>query len=226
MIGITLTLISGLTACDLLQPQPTSPTTTTEQGGVSATAGSVDGLSLTLNVSSSTIQSGQFISISLDELNPGSVNANIPASQSWALKGLAVGPCGTLNYPVGIAIYQGNYSASNLPTMPLAIFQPGIYACPLILLDITSYQFRPGSDVCDVYSGGGLQPVITGLQVNPSLSVNGYWNGSIFSPFPDGTYTVVGADEWGSFAVIHFQVNGKDTATATDSASCPCSTGG
>ena len=40
----------------------------------------------------------------------------MPAAKKWPLQGLSLGPCGTLNYPFGVAIFAGYYTSANIST--------------------------------------------------------------------------------------------------------------
>ena len=85
------------------------PTITTNSLSTSA-----NGLSLSLSLDSTTYQPGQEISIKVDVKNTLSKTNKISASEKWPISGLGVGPCGTLNYPFGVAIFQGDYTVANV----------------------------------------------------------------------------------------------------------------
>ena len=113
--------------------------TTPFNNGNSASSKSVSGLSLSLSLDSKTYQSGQQVGIDIDEKNTLSKTNTITSSTKWPISGLGVGPCGVLNYPFGIAIFKGSYTAANISSgVPLQIYEPGIYHCPMILADISS----------------------------------------------------------------------------------------
>jgi len=105
--------------------------TTPFNNGNSASSKSVNGLELFLSLDSKTYQSGQQVGIDIDEKNTLSKTNTIISSAKWPVIGLGVGPCGVLNYPFGIVIFQGNYTAANISSgTPLQIYEPGIYHCP------------------------------------------------------------------------------------------------
>lgn len=109
-------------------------------------------LSLSLSLNSTILQPGQEIVVTIDEQNTLTAVNYVLASDNWLLKGLSLGPCGTLNYPVGVAIFQGYYTSSDiLSGMPLQLYKPGIYSCPVILADIKACAFQPTSDIAGVF---------------------------------------------------------------------------
>jgi hypothetical protein len=135
----------------------------------------------------------------------------VSAAHDWPIGGLASGPCGPLNIPVGIAVLSGYYDAANVTSgKALQVYNPGVYACPAIISGITSYLFQPSSDNATVY--GSCQPsACFNETVSATVSVTGYWTGgpSTFTSFPSGVYTVVAGDEWGGLAILHFTVAGS-----------------
>jgi hypothetical protein len=118
-----------------------------------------------------------------------------------------------LNYPFGIAIFQGNYTVANISTAtPLQIYEPGIYHCPDILADISSYVFQPLSDTAGVFQMSESTAGFTaGMNAEFEPAPTGYWAsnevGAAFTNFGPGVYTVVAGDEWGALVVLHFTVS-------------------
>ena len=186
--------------------------TTPFNNGNSATSKSISGLSLSLYLDSKTYQSGQEVGIDIDEKNTLSRTNTITASAKWPVSGLGVGPCGALNYPFGIAIFQGNYTAANISSGTLLqIYEPNIYHCPMILTDISSYVFQPLSDSAAVFQMSESTAVFTaGMNAEFEPAPTGYWAsnnvGATFTNFEPGVYTVVAGDEWGDLVVVHFTV--------------------
>lgn len=166
-------------------------------------------LSLTLNITD--ISSGQGVAATVDEANTGTAPINVSASADWPIQGLAVGPCGSLNYPVGLAVLRGNYDVVNVSSAKvLQIYRPGISACPMILAGIGSFEFEASTDNATIF--GGCQPSGGGCLseiINSTVSFNGYWNGSALTSLPSGVYTVVAGDEWGGIAILHFTATGN-----------------
>jgi hypothetical protein len=215
LLGITLI---GLPACSTTTkttPSATPSPSTLPSYTLSTAFDSEKGLLLSLLLYPTTVQPGQGISVMIDEQNTLATQNNVTASNSWPLEELSLGPCGTLNYPMGIAIFQGNYTSSNVSSAtPLQLYQPGIYFCPTILAQISEYAFQPSSDIASVLSDSN--PPFTDFKISSEITVTGYWsNGQepTLGNFTPGVYTVVGGDEWGTLAVLHFVVQGNDEST-------------
>jgi hypothetical protein len=190
---------------------PSSTHTTasfTTSTGAKSPAG---GLELSLTLNTTDVSSGQGIAATVDEANSGTAPINVSASSNWPIQGLAIGPCGSLNYPVGLSVFRGNYDAANVSSAKaLQIYRTGISACPMILAGIGSFEFQASSDNATIF--GGCQPASGGClseTINSTVSFNGYWNGSALTSFPSGVYTVVAGDEWGGIAILHFTVGGS-----------------
>jgi hypothetical protein len=181
--------------------------------GINSTSGSANGLELSLSLNRSTYHPGEEVAITVDEKNTLSTPNSVITDDKWLVNGLGVGPCGVLNYPFGIAIFQGNYTAANISiATPLQIYQPGTYNCPMILASISSYVFQPLSDSAAVFQMSESTAVFT-MEMNTEFepAPTGYWAnnniGATFTDFEPGVYTVVGGDEWGTLVIAHFMVS-------------------
>jgi hypothetical protein len=180
-------------------------------GGNSATSLSPIGLKLSLSLDSTIYQPGQQVTIVIDETNTLSKTNNVSTSNKWPLNGLSVSPCGTLNYPFGVAIFSGYYTSGDISSAtPLKLYDPvAMHSCPMILSGIKTYAFQPTSDVAAIFQISDTNPVLT-EDMNAEVQAMGYWMGtSIVSltGFATGVYTVVGGDEWGALVVLHFTVS-------------------
>jgi hypothetical protein len=175
----------------------------------------VKGLMLSLSLNSTTFQLGQEVSVVIDEQNTLAKVNNVSTSNSWPLEGLTVGPCGPLDYPIGWEIFQGYYTSPNVSSAtPLQVYDPSAaYGCPGVSGIISAYVFQPSSDIanvlyhCNQYDSNQY----ISLKMSSEISVTGYWTWAnhhepVFGNFTPGVYTVVGGDEWGSLAVLHFVV--------------------
>jgi hypothetical protein len=130
---------------------------------------------------------------------------------------LTLNPNGTglyyLTYPIGISILKGDYDlAGTSSTVPLVIHDPNqIRFVPAIPV-IKSFDFKPSSDLATFVAAdpNALKPA--DLRVTGTVSTAGYRGTGTAGPdtgfqnFPPGIYTVVGADLWGSVAILHFTV--------------------
>jgi len=182
------------------------------------TSDSTIGLQLRVILNSSKLMTGEGIRVSITEMNILNSTNNVTASNSWPLNGLALGPCGTVNYPIGIGIFQGYFTGSNISSAgkPLSIYNPGEYMCPMILTNTGSYEFQPMSDSAQV-SGSCTSGSCFQLDITSRIDAGGYWNlglgGRTFENFPPGTYTVIGGDEWGQLVILHFVVSSLASLT-------------
>jgi hypothetical protein len=209
--AVFLILCLLMTGCSGLIHSSSQTITGSLPGVNSAASNSVSGLSLSLSIDSATYQPGQSVNIAIDEVNTLTKTNNVSAAGNWAFPGFSVGPCGTLNYPFGIAIFQGYHTAGDLTSVtPLKLDNPNaVYPCPMILADISTYAFQPSGDNADVFQLGGTEPVLT-EQMNAQIDPTGYWTGNAnetLTGFAPGVYTVVAGDEWGALVVLHFTVS-------------------
>lgn len=202
-VAIVLVALAGIAAFAAL-PQGGNPQPFV--GAKSTATESAEGLLLGLSLNETTITSGQTIAITVYERNTLQEINNVSASDKWPTNGLSVGPCGTLNMPFGIAVYSGNSSVLTVPgAQPLQLYEPGTYGCPAIL-KVTDYVFQP------------MSTELTGGPFNMSSTIDakGYWGTtslqSSFSDFSPGIYTIVAGDEWGSRAILSFQVEPSSEA--------------
>jgi hypothetical protein len=191
-------------------PAISSPTTgfTSDK---SVTVTSQNGLNLSLSMRSTAFQAGEEVTVIIDEQNTFATENDVSTAKKWPLRGLTLGPCGTINYPMGLAFFQGYYTLTNISeAAPLILYDPyAILHCPMILSSISEYRFEPSSDIASVFGSCDPNPCITNFKISSELTVKGYWSSGLttqFSIFPAGVYTVVGGDEWGSLAILHFAV--------------------
>jgi hypothetical protein len=102
----------------------------------------------------------------------------------------------------GAEVYQGNYTASNLPPRGgLFFYNPtGIYACPTEIG--SQISFSPNSDIATI--GGYSGPE------QSTSELSGYYAGSgqnyAFTQFPPGVYTVKVFDAWNQVAIGYFEI--------------------
>ena len=209
--AILITCLFVITGCTGLTHSSTQAISTNPNGVNSASSNSISGLSLSLFLDEITYQPGQTVTIVLDETNTLSKTNNVHTADEWALVGLSVSPCGTLNYPFGVAVFQGYYTSGDISSVtPLKLYNTDVeYHCPMILSQINTYAFHPSSDTAAVSQMSNTSPVIT-EKMNAEIQPTGYWTGSpteTLTNFAPGVYTVVGGDEWGALVVLHFTIS-------------------
>ena len=209
LASISIGCLISLTGCAGSSQLPVQ--TTLAESANAAVIQSAHGLSLSLSLDSTKYYTGNRVSIGVNEKNTLSKTNKVPTSETWPVGGLSVGPCGTYDYPFGVAIFQGNYTAANiLSATPLELYDPILrHSCPLILSEISSYVFQPSSDIADMFQISGSTAALTGEEMNSDVQPMpmGYWNGSTITDFEQGVYTVVAGDEWGALVVLHFTVS-------------------
>src|SRR2546428_810263 len=127
-----------------------------------------------------------------------------------------------LDSAMSFAILRGCYANDNVSTGTRLELYPSIsgpnYGCGPGLARITSFIFDPSSNNAAVWGSCSPNPCFKS-QVSFLDEFNGSWtveapphptySGALetFSPFSEGTYTVVGSDEWSNLVVLHFTVS-------------------
>lgn len=174
--------------------------------GNSTYAESSTGLRLYVSLNATVFRLGQSVDISVQEYNPLAQSINLSRSNRWPVGGLSLGPCGTLNFPMGFAVYAGYYTSSDIFLgVPLPLFELGTYYCPMFLSNIDYYLFQAESDVGQVFGSCIPNPCLT-MPMATYMSIGGFWLTSLYVEFPPGIYTVAVEDEWGTMFLLHFVV--------------------
>jgi hypothetical protein len=171
------------------------------------------GIRLDLSVNSTSLKPGDKITITMSEQNLRSFLNEVRAASDWKLQSLSLGPCGTVNRPIGFAIFKGNYTKDDISAgHPLQLYRSEIYFCPMILSGIRSYVFDPLSNLANVVGSCIPNPCFK-LRIENQAQVRGSWSEMILFPdqatfheFSPGVYTVAGGDEWGDLLVLNFTV--------------------
>jgi hypothetical protein len=174
--------------------------------------------------------------------------SNISAASDWKLKGLSGSDCAPA-YPLKFGMYAGYFTLSNISSgVPLTLIGPENY-CGLGLGYPAYYVFQPLSDITapgpatffstningsvtatttvENYSSGSFAPYLSfsypvfiyyaSTPFNPYCSSNSCWRSM---ELPTGTYTIVGADEWGDLVLTHFKVLFNPLKTCIDPTFC------
>jgi hypothetical protein len=188
--------------------QSSSSTATAEPirdlGGSGEVVGTNSDLNLGLFLNSLVIGAGNNVSVQIDEKNPTDRGILVSTANDWAVPGLTLGQCGTLNDPFGVGILPGYYTSENVSAAStLALYPPGTYNCPGILSGITGYSFG-GGNLAGIMQGQDSAPAMY-QHMDVNVTASGYWT-STFHLFSPGYYTAVGGDEWGTLIILHFLV--------------------
>jgi hypothetical protein len=165
------------------------------------------GLQLNLSLDKSALNPGNAVTVSLVEHNAATTVTNVSRGSSWPLSSLALGPCGTSGFPIGIAVFEGHYTNANVSSAtPLRIFKPSA-PCPAAVAYPAWYAFQPQSDLAK--TSMNTAPI----SIHAMVIVNGTWtggdlagNGATLSSLSPGAYTVAGGDEWGRLVLQYFSV--------------------
>jgi hypothetical protein len=166
------------------------------------------GLELKLQLNTTLLLAGEGLAANITLFNTINSTNNVTTSSDWPITHLALGPCGTTNYPMGIAVFAGYFSQSNISSAskPLSLYMPGAYMCPLILSNISAYVFKPQSDTAQILGSCNTGSCFE-LNTTSQIDAGGSWGEArAFSSFSPGPYTVVGGDEWGQMLILHFAV--------------------
>ncbi|MBO0887901.1 hypothetical protein J2P12_02245 [Candidatus Bathyarchaeota archaeon] len=174
------------------------------------------GLRFTLTLNKTSVVGGMPVDIIVDDQNILSTSNRLDASRNWRVA-VEVFPCGylgTIDPPIGFAIYRGYFTETSLwLANQLTLYSPGPYSCdPSVRGAMTSYIFDPNNDTAAFYGPCGSTPCST-TQVQLEEGFRGSWivppfnsSSGTFQIFTPGVYTVVGADQWGDLAILHFLV--------------------
>jgi hypothetical protein len=211
LASISILILPAFIGCERI-----IPTTVISSDNTSYAVTSRNGLRLTLKLTSTNYKSGDTVAIDIDETNVTGSHNNVAKSDSWPAQGLILGVSGGDHYsyyPFGVSILQGNYNAADAaPVTPLACFSfqgDFVYGLPELAFD--SYDFQPHSNIAVLHEYFPDPAGPTSWPMNYALSCKGFWSGTftdrIQNYFPPGTYTVVGGDEWGALAILHFTVS-------------------
>lgn len=193
-----------------------SPTTSFDTTTLSAN--STSGLNLVLELNSTTYSPGQWIAVNISDYNTLPTTNTLQVERDWPIQNLSLGPC-SRNLPIAIGVFRGDYSLSNITqansSEQVQFYQPGVYACPDIMV-IQEYAFQPQSDNASWSSSLNCNTncYSSYLTISDTINFNGTWTGgqppvgtgSVLMNLSLGTYTVVGGDEWGNIALLHFVV--------------------
>ncbi|MGD0329864.1 MAG: hypothetical protein ABSB40_05360 [Nitrososphaeria archaeon] len=203
LVLVVIVVATAIIATDLflsnmhvsVPPQPTA----------ASSFDSVNGLNLTLSLSSVSIQHGQVVDIVTDLTNTLDHNQTLTEVNRWpSAPGLSLTPCPNVQYPLGVAIYRGHFTNQNISTAT-SLWMFGPASCPLYVMAVDGYRFLPNSNLAFPMfqnSTSTSQPMRMGADFN----LSGHYVNGTLKVFPAGEYTVVSGTMWGDIAVLHFTV--------------------
>ena len=150
------------------------------------------------------------VTVTVDEYNTLDAVNNKPQVDGWSYPQQLLNPDGNCpsNAPLGFAVFQGYYGMNDF-SLGKALYlynTTNFSSCTLSNLPLV-YSFEPMSDSATTFIGN--QVVQTG-NVSVSEVVGGFWTGgqgttdpATYNAFPNGVYTIIGADEWGDVILVH-----------------------
>jgi hypothetical protein len=172
-------------------------------------------LKLFLSTNSTSVQLGQAIGIDISVNNTLSKPVTALQKNDWAFSTYGIIPCS--QSPVGISILDGYYTEENMTKANQLALYGNTIMCPMITNLVTGYEFAPLSSHVTVYCGPMAANLCGNDEMRYHVSFGGFWKNEILHPFDLGTYTMIGADEWGHVAIKHFVVtNSKSTSNITE----------
>jgi hypothetical protein len=229
-LGITTTLSNSTTGAQGTSSQSSSTIadngteTSTEQAAtgplqipVSSASASNSSIDLRLDLNLVGFPNGT-LRISADEYNTQNTIVNISAAADWPYSQTTLqsynGSCSNAILPLGIAVFQGYFVSSDLPSAQAATIYDGSSAgtsCTTsgnsTATTPTQFVFYSLGDSAAVYTSKGF---MGNYNVQLSVWTSGSWTSSAstmtFNPFPNGNYTVMAGDEWGQLVLLHFGV--------------------
>jgi len=180
---------------------------------------SSSGLSLSLSATVAPSGSPNVVAISVSVNNTLDTYNNIAMSNAWKYPSQSLNPfdpCGAPG-PIGFAIFSGYYDLSNYTkAQALDLYNMNAtYMCTTMTFASDSYySFMPHSDIAFIVPPG-TQPGQVGdsyTAISISFNAIGFWSNTsemsaTFRSFPTGSYTVLGADEWGNVVLVHLQIS-------------------
>gem|GEM_PF-4985116 len=195
------------------------------RGTFSSSTDSIDGLRLVLTMDATAIPLYGTLSVRVQEQSTSPQPVNVTAADDWRLIVLPSSGCGGADI-MGIALFAGNYTKEDL-SRSSQLSGRGEYPCLLLygLPNVYSYDFQPqsasateayGCETNSTGNGAGSSPCGCEMEACPpylmteraqtqaNFSVDAE-NGDYHYLSP-GVYTLVGADEWGAVAILHFVV--------------------
>jgi len=172
-----------------------------------------DGLTFSMSLNATSITTGHTVEVTASEFNSWFKTNSVNASKDWPLKGLGVSECGTLNQPLGLTLFRGYYTESNISrARALMLYQPNqLVNCPIVLSEISAYSFYAKSSTVQVL-GSCIPEPCSVINASASLEANGFWvnvpliQQSYHTNLTPGVYTVAAGDEWGQLALLYFVV--------------------
>ena len=142
--------------------------------------------------------------------NVRNVSNNVTDQNNWQYPSDSLNPYNPCGSPgeVGFGIFRGYYDSSNYSNaVALTLYNDSTpYVCTTMIFPNTTYSFLPNSDNVQLVNSSGTS--VYNESISVSKLIGGYWTGQIgsatYQTFPNGTYTIISADEWGQVVFLYF----------------------
>jgi plastocyanin len=168
-------------------------------------------LKLSLITNSKAIRYGESIWMEISVSNTLPIPFMALTENDWKFNASSLNVCSSS--PVGISILSGYYTEENMTEgKQLSLYNNNVN-CPYVLYEVTGYQFEPSSNKIMSCSDNAHNSC-DAHEMRYQVSFSGYWSDNLH-PFDIGTYTVIGADEWGHVAIEHFVVTNPESISIT-----------
>jgi len=155
---------------------------------------------LTLNLSVNTTQAFEPSGVRITAwINGTSSIVNVTATDSWAIRSplLWGSPCQP-GFPIGVGVMHGYYDQYNYTSGKLLPLGQKVPVCPFPSGLPQSFLIQPYGSQAIVSINGSLER--WNLQTTVVLGRASF----LQDLQTGGTFTVIGADEWGDVAILHF----------------------
>jgi hypothetical protein len=159
-------------------------------------------LALAVSINSTEIKTGQSMGMDISLANTSTDKLVVNPDHDWPLRKWSLGPC-VFHLPFGMALMKGYYTIDNMTQgQRLLLYPRGVYMCKTI--GIVDFVFEPSSTRATIETYNS-----TNYPVNMQYHIgfNGFYQDQQFQPLTEGTYTVIGEDQWDHISINHFSVN-------------------
>ncbi len=168
-------------------------------------------LKLSLATNSKTIHYGESIWMEVSVSNTLAVPFMALSENDWKFNASSLNQCSST--PVGVSILSGYYTEENMTEGKQLLLYDNNINCPYVLYKVAGYQFESSGNKILSCSTNTNNSCVD-REMKYQISFSGYWSDSLH-PFDIGTYTVIGADEWGHVAIEHFVVTNPESISIT-----------
>ncbi len=159
-------------------------------------------LAFAASINSTQIKTGQSMGMDISLANTSPNKLVVNRDHDWPLRKWSLGPC-VFHLPFGMALMKGYYTTENMTQgQRLPLYPRGVYMCKTI--GIVDFVFEPSSTKATIETYNSTSYAVN-MQYH--IGFNGFYQDQTFQPLTEGTYTVIGEDQWNHISINHFTVN-------------------